>query len=138
VALVGGLALLVAAAPAAATTSTLKRSLENLTQFPFDIATAPVVAGKTIYENMNSIEDSPGVRIAYPIPGFFFNTMVQVGGGLIRGVTGLIELVPGVVLLFSESEMDPLYDPVEDNPALYENGGEPFRVKLGVDYTGGG
>ncbi len=136
-AFVGLAASLLLAATAFATTSTLKRSVENMTQFPIDILMAPVVAGKSVYDNMNSVEDSLGVRIAYPIPGFMFNTLVQIGGGIIRGITGLIELGPGVVLLFSDAEMDPLFDPVEDSSALYENGGDPIRVKIGVNYTGG-
>ena len=131
-----GLLLAVAlAVPASATPDTLKRSVENMTQFPLDIVTAPIVAGKSIYQNMQEIDDSPGVRAVYPIPGWGWNTVVQWGASMIRGVTGVIEFVPGLVLFFTDAELDPLFDPAEENDALvdFENG--IYDVKFGIDYT---
>ena len=130
-------AALMMAAPAAADTETLKRSIENLTQFPLDVALSPVVAGYTIYQNMNSIEDSPGVRIFYPIPGFAWNTMVQGAAGILRGMTGLIEFVPGIVLLFSDAEFEPLFDPADENDALVDYETDFYWLKFGVNYTSG-
>ncbi len=130
VALVLGLA-----APAAAGPETLKRSVENLTQWPLDIVATPIVAGKSIVTNLQSVEDSPGVRIAYPVPGYLWNVMVGWGASVLRGVTGVLELIPGVVLLFLDADMDPLFDPADENDALvdWENG--IYDVKFGVDYT---
>ena len=136
-ALLASVAAALLAAPAAADTDTLKRSIENLTQFPLDVAMSPVVAGYSIYQNMNSISDSPGVRIAYPVPGFFWNTMVQGGAGILRGVSGLIELVPGMVLLFSDAESDPMFDPADENDALVDYETDFFWVKFGINYTSG-
>lgn len=126
------------AAPAAASPQTLKRSIENLTQWPLDVATAPVVSAWTIQRNLRDIGDSTLVRIAYPVPGFFWNTMVQVGAGVLRGVAGVLELGPGVVLLPFEADLDPLFDPSLDNEALvdWENG--IYDVKFAVDYTTAG
>jgi len=124
--------------PVLAGPDTLKRSVENLTQFPFDLVVSPIVAGQSIYDNMQSIDDTTAVRIAYPIPGFFWNTMVQAGASVLRGVTGVIELLPGIVLAFTDSDMEPLYDPVEDNDALLELDNDYYRVKIGVHYTAGG
>jgi hypothetical protein len=125
-------------APAGASPKTLKRSVENLTQWPLDVATAPVVSGWTIYRNMRDIGDSTAVRIFYPVPGFAWNTMVQVGAGVLRGVTGAIELVPGLVLLPFDADLDPLFDPSLDNEALvnWENG--IYDVRFAVDYTTAG
>ncbi len=132
--LVAGL-LALPVAPAGASPKTLKRSMENLTMWPLDVASSPVVAGYSIYKNMRDIGDSTAVRIFYPLPGFAWNTMVQVGAGVLRGVTGAIEFVPGVVLLPFDADMDPLFDPSLDNEALvnWENG--IFDVKFAVDYT---
>ena len=132
-----GLAL---AAPASATTDVIKRSLENMPQGAVDVLLSPFTAGKVIYTNMQTIEDSPGVKIAYPIPGYFWNLMAQGGGGLIRMLTGVMELPVGIALLFTDAEMEPLFDPVEDADALitmddYE---DIYRVKVGVDYTASG
>jgi hypothetical protein len=123
------------AAPADASPKTLKRSVENLTQWPLDAAMSPVVSGYSIYKNMRDIGDSTAVRIFYPVPGYAWNVMVQVGASVLRGVTGVIEFVPGIVLLPFDADLDPLFDPSIDNEGLvtWENG--IYDVKFGVDYT---
>jgi hypothetical protein len=132
-----GLAL---AAPASATTDVLKRSLENMPQGAVDMLLSPFTAGKVIYTNLQTIDDSTAVKVAYPVPGYFWNLMAQSGGGLIRMLTGVMELPVGIALLFTDAEMEPLFDPVEDADALitmddYE---DIYRVKVGVDYTASG
>jgi hypothetical protein len=89
---------------------------------------------------MRNIQDTPGVRIAYTVPGYAWNVMCNFGGGLIRSLTGVIELPTGLVLLFSDAEMEPLFDPVEDNEAVvyFDQFEDVYRVKFGVDYTTGG
>ena len=132
-----GLAL---AAPASATTDVIKRSLENMPQGAVDMLLSPFTAGKVIYTNLQTIDDSTAVKVAYPVPGYFWNLMAQSGGGLIRMLTGVMELPVGIALLFTDAEMEPLFDPVEDADALitmddYE---DIYRVKVGVDYTASG
>ncbi|MCP3983076.1 MAG: hypothetical protein GY723_01730 [bacterium] len=126
-----------AAGKASADPYTLKRSIENLSQWPLDLALSPIVAGKTVYNNLNSIGDSPGVRIAYPLPGFLWNTFVQGAASVLRGVTGVIEFVPGVALFFTDAEIDPIFDPVEDQDALVDYETDFFWLKFGVTYTSG-
>ena len=130
--------LALAVAPAGASPKTLKRSIENMTQAPLDVAAAPVVAGWTIYKNMREIGDSTAVRIVYPVPGFAWNTMVNIGAGVLRGVTGVMEFVPGIVLLPFEADLDPLFDPSIDNQGLvsWQNG--IYDVNFAVDYTTAG
>ena len=130
--------LALAVAPAGASPKTLKRSIENMTQAPLDVAAAPVVAGWTIYKNMREIGDSTAVRIVYPVPGFAWNTMVNIGAGVLRGVTGVIEFVPGIVLLPFEADLDPLFDPSIDQQGLvsWQNG--IYDVNFAVDYTTAG
>ncbi len=123
---------------ASATPATLKRSVENLTLWPLDLALSPVVAGKTIYNNLNSIEDSTGVRIAYPIPGFVWVTSVQIGAAVLRGVTGVFEFIPGLLLLPFDADLDPLFDPAAENEALVDFDNPVYHVKFGTDYTSGG
>ena len=127
------LALLPGAAGAG--TETLKRSVGNMVQAPLDLVLSPVVAGRSIYRNIQDIDDTTAVRIAYPLPGFVWNTMVQAGASLIRGITGVLEFVPGLILLPFESEMDPLFDPVERNDALVDYETPVLWIKFGIDYT---
>jgi hypothetical protein len=125
-------------APAAASPKTLKRSIENLTQWPLDVATAPIVSAYTIQRNMRDIGDSTAVRIFYPLPGFAWNTMVQIGAGVLRGVAGVLEFGPGIVLLPFEADLDPLFDPSLDNDALVDWQNGIYDVKFAVDYTTAG
>lgn len=133
-----GLALaftVLAASPMAATPDTLKRSIENITQFPLDFALAPVVAAQSVYTNMNDIGDSPGVRLFYPIPGFFWNSFVQGGAAILRGITGVIEFLPGLALLFTDAELDPIFDIADDQEGLVDYETDFFYVKFGISYT---
>jgi hypothetical protein len=127
-----------AAAPAGASPQTLKRSIQNMTQAPLDIAASPVTSGVAIYRNMVSIGDSTAVRIVYPIPGFAWNTMVNIGAGVLRGVTGIMEFPIGIALLPFDADIDPLFDPAEDQEGLvnWENG--IYDVNFAVDYTTAG
>jgi len=73
--------LFAAASPAAASSETLRRSVGNILFAPLDIALSPIVAARSIYRNLNDIDDSLGVRLVYPVPGFAWNTGLQIGAG---------------------------------------------------------
>ena len=130
-----GLALSVAS-PAAASPETLKRAIGNILFAPLDMVLAPAVAGKIVYTNLRDIDDSLWVRIIYPLPGFVWVTGVTIGGGILREVTGLIELLPGIGLVFSETDLDPLFAPVERADALVDVETDVLNIKFGMNYTG--
>jgi hypothetical protein len=135
-----GVALLlsgVAPAPADASPATLKRSIENLTLFPIDLVLSPVVAGRTVVRNLQDVDDSELVRIVYPIPGFAWVTTVQIGAAVLRGVTGAFELLPGIGLFFFDADLDPLFDPADENEALVDFETPIYHVRFGIDYTSG-
>lgn len=129
-----GLAIGVAS-PAVASPETLKRSVGNILFAPLDIVFAPAAAGKIIYTNMRDIQDSQWVRIFYPIPGFAWVTAVTIGGGILREVTGLIELLPGLGLVFLEADLHPLFAPVERGEALVDVETVVVNIKFGMNYT---
>ena len=72
---------------------------------------------------------------------------------MIRSFTGALETAPGIVLFASESDVDALFNPVEDSGALFEWDNPiseiehpwvyynplaaPFaiRIKMGINYT---
>ncbi len=129
-----GLALSVAS-PAAASPETLKRAIENILFAPLDMAFAPATAGKILYTNMRDIDDSPWVRIVYPLPGFVWLTGISLGGGMIREVTGLLELIPGLGLVFLEADLDPLLAPLERGEFLVDIENDILNIKFGMNYT---
>jgi hypothetical protein len=61
---------------------------------------------------------------------------VQIGAGAIREIAGLLELVPGLGLLFFDADLDPLFGPVERNDALVDLETPPLNIKFGVNYVG--
>ncbi len=125
---------LAAASPASASPETLKRSASNILFAPLDIALAPVVAGQIIYTNLREIDDSRWVRIVFPLPGYVWVLGVGIGASVLREVTGLIELLPGLGLLFFDADLDPLYHPVERGDALVDVETKVLNVKFGVNY----
>jgi len=111
---------IVAPAPAQASPETLRRSLGNILQGPLDMLLSPITALLTLARNMSDIDDSTAVRIVYPLPGWIWLTGLNFGSGGIRTVTGVLEVIPAVILFPFETDMDPLFDPVEDAAALVE------------------
>lgn len=126
-----------AAAPAAATPQTLLRGVTNVAFGPLDAALAPISVFIGIRENMNSIDDSPGVRLVYPIPGYFYTLGLQVAGSGIRVITGGLEILPGLLLLFSETDVDPLFATVDDAAALVEFDSDILDggYRFGINYS---
>jgi hypothetical protein len=139
-ALVGAvLALIfVVSSPASASPETLKRSVENLTQWPLDLVLSPVVAGQTTYTNLRDIDDSAPVRVAYTVPGFAWLTFVQLGSACLRGVSGALEFLPGLGLVFFDADLDPLFDPAVDQEALVDFENPVYSLKFGVGYSSAG
>ncbi len=129
------LALLFLASPAQATYETLRRSLGNILFGPVDLLLSPVVAMNTIYNNLRDVDDSLGVRVVYVPMGVGWNTGIQAMAAILRELTGLIELVPGVLVFPLEADLDPLFAPVERGNALVDLETPALRIKIGVDYT---
>ncbi len=134
-ALVAATLTLLASTPASATPETLKRSVGDILFAPLDIAASPVTAGKALYTNLREIDDARWKRIVFPIPGYLWILGVQIGGGAIREITGLLELLPGLGLLFFDADLDPLFGPAERNDALVDLETPPLNIKFGVNYV---
>ena len=123
------------APPAGATPDTLKRSLQNILFGPLDIVFSPISASRSIYNNIQDIGDSPGVRAAYLLPGVAWNIGINCGAGVIRTVTGAFELLPGLILLPFEADMDPLFAPAERSDGLVDVDTDFLYIKFGISYT---
>lgn len=115
---------------------TLQRSVSNLLFAPLDLVLSPVVACKTVVENLMNIEDTTAVRVAYTAPGVVWLTGLNAGASVLRAATGALELVPGIVLLaLPGSEMTPLFDPAIRGQALVDAETPVMPVRFGVDYA---
>jgi len=124
-----------AAFPAHAGGEVLKRAVSNIVCAPFDLALAPAVAGTTMYSNLKNVGDSTAVRYFYPPFGYLWLTGVQVGASVLRGISGGLELLPGLILLPFDAEMQPLFGPAEKADAYVDQDTPPFHFKIGIDYT---
>jgi hypothetical protein len=122
------------AGPAAASPDTFKRAATNILFGPADFALAPVVASRAVYQNLSDIDDSTGVRIAYAVPGVAWNTAFVMGGAVLRTFSGLLEIIPGIILLPFEADMDPIYAPAERADALIWEEFDAFTLKVGINY----
>ena len=146
-ALLASALLAVSPTMAQASPETLRRALGNIVQSPIDVVLAPVVAGRTLINNLRDVEDTRAVQVAYAVPGYFWLVGVQTGAAVLRGVAGALELLPGILLLPLETDLDALYDPADRGAALVElenplaetswqyNPFISFDVRFGVTYT---
>lgn len=121
---------------AAASPETLVRSVSNMTQGPIDSLLAPITAAIGIAQKLRDVDDHWTVRALFIAPGYVWYTGVVFGGGVIRVLTGGLELVPGVFLLPFEADLNQLYVPVERAPAMVELDTPCcYNLKFGLDYT---
>ncbi len=123
------------AGPAAASPETFKRGLGNLIFGPVDIVLAPVVGTRAVFHNLSDIDDTLGVRLFFLAPGVVWNTFIQMGGGLVRTLSGAFEIVPGVFLIPFEADLDPLFAPVDRSDALVDEELMLIHLKFGVNYV---
>jgi hypothetical protein len=123
------------AGPASASPETLKRSVSNLLFGPLDVVLSPLVAARSVYHNLQNVDDTMGVRVAYTLPGYAWNTGVQIGAGTVRVLAGALEFVPGLGLLFFDADLDPLFSPVDKSAALVDYDTPPLNCKFGITYT---
>ena len=123
------------ASQAGATLETLKRSVTNMTLWPLDLVASPVTSGQRVVTNLRDIEDTTAVRVVYAVPGYVFLTGLNIAASVLRGVTGVLEFLPALVLVFMDADMDPLFDPVENNKALVDWQNDVLPLKFGIDYA---
>ena len=125
------------AGPALATSQTLQRSLQNVLFAPLDLVLTPVTAGWAVARNLERSEDSRAVKVAFAGPGWLWNSGVLALASVVRELTGLLELLPGLVLIPFEADLAPLFHPAESSPALVDVETPALNIRFGIDYTAG-
>jgi hypothetical protein len=121
--------------PASGSPETLKRSVSNILMGPLDVVFTPVVAARSVYTNLQNVDDTMGVRVAYALPGYVWNMGVQIAGGTVRVIAGAIEFLPGLGLFFFDADLDPLFAPADKSAALVDYDTPPLNFKFGITYT---
>ena len=113
----------VTTAPAHASPDTMRRAVSNIVGGPMDMLLSPITGILTLARNIQDIEDSTAVRVVYVVPGWVWLTGLNFGAGGIRFFTGTLETLPGFFLFPFETDIDTLFDPVDDAGALidYDN-----------------
>ncbi len=122
------------AVPASASSATLNRAVTHLAFGPLDFALSPITGTTGVYRNLEDIDDSTGVRIVYAVPGVVWNTAFNMGGSVLRVFSGVLEMVPGILLLPFEADMSPLFAPPERAPALIDEETDWLSIKIGINY----
>ena len=69
-------------------------SFSNIIGGPIDMGLSPITAGMVQYRNMTNVDDSPGVRVFYAVPGYVWLFALHLGASALRTTSGLIELLP--------------------------------------------
>lgn len=117
---------------------TLKRSVGNLTQFPLDMLLAPIQAGNRLNKNLKTEQDPMALKVVMIVPGWIFLTGNNVFGATMRAFAGVVELPPGLFLLFrKDAEMYPVFPITERGGALFNKDTKAFHFMMGIDYAGG-
>jgi hypothetical protein len=128
------LALLVSS-PAGASPETLKRSFSNMLMSPLDLVCGVYVGPKSVIDNIQDIDDTTAVRVAYFLPGLVWNIGIQSFAAGFRALAGVLELLPGLVLIPFETDLDPIYALPDRQDALVDIETPVLYVKFCVNYV---
>jgi hypothetical protein len=112
--------ILAAPGSADASPDTLRRSLENIVMAPLDIALAPANGWIALRANLPRVADTTAQRAVYAVPGYLGLTALHVGTGLLRAVSGVLQLPPGVALFAFDTDLPPGFDPFRKGSALVD------------------
>ncbi len=123
------------ASPAGASPETLKRSFSNILMAPLDIVCSPYVGIKSVFVNVREIDDTTGVRVAYFLPGLAWNVGQQGFGSAFRLLSGLLEFVPGLILLPFEADLNPIYAISERQDGIVDIDLPVLYLKFGINYV---
>jgi len=128
------LALLVSS-PAGASPETLRRSFSNMLMSPLDLVCGPYVGVKSVIDNVQNVGDTTAVRVFYFLPGLAWNIGMQTFAAGFRALAGVLELVPGLVLLPFETDLDPIFALPERQDGLVDIETPVLYFKFCINYV---
>ena len=131
-----GLALLVAQpGEARADATQLCRSVSSIALAPTDVLLSPYIAGHDIWYGMMEWDDPLALQIGSAVPGYAYLIGMQVGGAIIRVISGIFEFPMGLASLFREGSQGALNRAQDETYAVYSNDFGPCPVRIGSSYN---
>ncbi len=129
--------LLLGASPrsAEADASQLCRAFSNVVFAPTDLAFGPFIAAKDMHYGLTEIDDPLSIKAIGLAPGYLFLNGLQIGGTIMRVISSVFEIGPGLVTLFQEGSQPVLFRNQDETWALYKNDFGPCPVRIGSSYN---
>ncbi len=113
--------------------SQLCRAFSSITLAPTDILLAPYISGRDAIGALSEEGHPYKVWVSF-LPSYPVFIVIQVGGAVMRIVTGVFEISPGLVSLFTEDAGEPLFARQDEAPQIYRNELGPCPVRVGTSY----
>ncbi len=113
--------------------SQLCRAFSSITLAPTDILLSPYISGRDAYGALSEAGEPYKVWVSF-LPSYPIFIVIQVGGTALRIVTGVFEILPGLVSLFAEQAGEPLFAQQDQAPQIYRTELGPCPVRIGTSY----
>ncbi len=134
--LIFGLALLIGQpGQARADATQLCRSLSTIALAPTDVLLSPYIAGHDMWYGMMEWDDPLALQIGSAVPAYLYLVGMQVGGAILRVISGVFEFPMGLAGLFREGTQGALFRSQDDTSALYSEDFGPCPVRVGSSYN---
>ncbi len=122
-------------ADARADATQLCRSVSSIALAPTDVLFSPYIAGHDIWYGMMEWDDPLALQIGSAVPAYFYLVGMQVGGAIMRVISGIFEFPMGLAGLFQEGTQGALFRSQDDTYALYSEDFGPCPVRVGSSYN---
>ncbi len=113
----------------------LCRSVSTIALAPTDVILAPFIAGKDMRYGMMEWDDPLALQIGSAPFGYLYLVGMQVGGSILRVISGVFEFPVGLATLFREGAQGALFKSQDETWALYSNDFGPCPVRIGSSYN---
>ncbi len=134
--LIFGLALLIGQpGQARADATQLCRSVSTIALAPTDVLLSPYIAGHDMWYGMMEWDDPLALQIGSAVPAYLYLVGMQVGGAILRVISGIFEFPMGLAGLFREGTQGALFRSQDDTYALYSEDFGPCPVRIGSSYN---
>ena len=111
----------------------LCRAFSSITLAPTDILFAPYISGRDAYNALSETGEPYKLWVSF-LPSYPVFIVIQVGGTVLRIVSGAFEILPGLFSLFAEEAGGPLFAQQDEAPQIYRTELGPCPVRVGTSY----
>ena len=111
----------------------LCRAFSSITLAPTDVLLAPYISGRDAYNALSETGEPYQVWVSI-LPSYPVFIVIQLGGTVLRIVSGAFEILPGLVSLFAEEAGGPLFAGQDRAPQIYRSELGRCPVRIGTSY----